>query len=536
MPASSKSKKKAVSDKKKQGSRKPRYLPETSILGVAGLSGLAAGLSAPGFDFWYLAWFALAPLFMLIASSADWKRVGLRSFTFCFAYSLTYLSWYLELHPLDWLGFSHWQSIGIATFCWLFASTHQALIGLICCLVIRLVPLTGGFFPTMVEGKWKAPALLVVPAVWVILQEKVLNAHNLLGVPWPMIEYSQYKQTAFIQAADLIGGIGIGYLIIMVNLVIAELLATLTAKLSLKSLAAHSQASACIHALVVGLIISACLVYGNSKLAKKEPEPNQQVAIVQGNTNINMQKAERRLTAKQLLDRYTLMLNGRHSDLCVLTENALPVVIKERKDLQEKLRDLARSQKSDIIFGAIEEDYDGNPFNSAFGMNKYGQLLPEAYHKRYLVPVGEYAPAFLKLFPEPLQKLTNTPAGTGFSAGKKPVVLNFAGKQIAPLICFETMAPDLAVSSVRNGGHLLVNLSDLAWFHKSMIGEQMLAFAVFRAIETDRFLIFAANTGPSVVISNHGNLIDKINCGEPGLLIARVSLRKELTTFTQWFH
>jgi len=161
--------------------------------------------------------------------------------------------------------------------------------------------------------------------------------------------------------------------------------------------------------------------------------------------------------------------------------------------------------------------------------------LPEAYHKRYLVPVGEYTPAFVKLLPEFLQRLTDTPAGTGFESGKKPVVLNFEGKKIAPLICFETIAPEIVSSSVRNGGELLVNISDLAWFHDDMVGAQTEACAVFRAVESGRYFVYAANTGPSLVISPLGAVDLRSKCGEEKLLSAKVELLDELTPFAQWY-
>jgi apolipoprotein N-acyltransferase len=149
--------------------------------------------------------------------------------------------------------------------------------------------------------------------------------------------------------------------------------------------------------------------------------------------------------------------------------------------------------------------------------------------------VGEYTPAFVKLLPEVLQRLTNTPAGEGFNSGNKPVVLEMSGKKIAPLICFETIAPEIVSSSVRNGGQLLVNISDLAWFHGNMVGAQTEACAVFRSLESGRYFIYAANTGPTLVINPLGVVELRSKSGEEKLLTAKVEMLSDLTPFAEWY-
>jgi apolipoprotein N-acyltransferase len=134
-----------------------------------------------------------------------------------------------------------------------------------------------------------------------------------------------------------------------------------------------------------------------------------------------------------------------------------------------------------------------------------------------------------------MQRLTNTPAGGGFHSGTESVALNLSCGKVAPLICFETLSPELVSSSVRQGGQLLVNISDLAWFHESCIGEQMLAFSVMRAIENSRWFIFAANTGPSAIIDAKGRIVHLSKQNTERLLVGKVRLSSEITPFTQWF-
>ena len=104
---------------------------------------------------------------------------------------------------------------------------------------------------------------------------------------------------------------------------------------------------------------------------------------------------------------------------------------------------------------------------------------------------------------------------------------------LAPLICFETISPQLSAQSVRAGGELLANISDLAWFHDSIIGEQMIASAVLRAIENRRYFIFAANTGPSAIISMTGVISKKSAKNVQEVLTGKVALNSEISFFTR---
>lgn len=501
------------------------------------LSGAMLGLSAPGWGQWYLAWVGLVPLLLTVeAASGKWQAFT-RGFLFALAYNLVYLTWYLNLHPLSWLGFDDLQSMALACAAWLIVSGHQALLTAVIAVVLKVLPTTGGFIPRQVEKKWKLPALLVIPLLWVILQNKLLNAPQFLGVPWTMLEYSQYQQLPVLQITSLIGGIGLGAMIVLSNTVIAEMIATLSERLAFKPLAAASRQATCINALIVGCLVLSSVAFGFYRLSTTQTgDVTQPLSVVQGNINIEMQKTKHAYTLSELVRHYGRLVGATPPGLCIWTESALPAYLKNEPALKETLASLSRDGKRDMIIGSLDRDFDGHPFNSAFGVAADGKLLEATYHKRYLVPFGEYLPAACQMLPEWIQRLTNTPAGGGFSSGKFPVVLNLSGKSVAPLICFETLSPELVSSSVRNGGELLVNLSDLAWFHESMIGDQMVAFSVLRATETGRYFVFAANTGPSAIIDPTGHIVAISPLGKEAILSGKVALRRDLTPFTLWFH
>ena len=539
MPTATKSKKVSSKEKNKpqeKAAGKPAGGKVWRALALSAISGAIFGLSAPGFGQWYLAWFGLAPLLLLSVSSRSVWQAAIRGLIFGTCYNLVYLNWYLQLHPLSWMGMNDWQSIPLALFCWSFVSTWQGVITAVFAMVMRLVPLCGGAIPRKVEEKWKIPALLFIPIFWTALFEKLGNAHDLLGVPWSLIEYSQYQQTALIQIASIIGGIGLSVLIVAVNVAIAGFVATHFRKIEFKNLAESSNLASTCSLLVLLLAISGTIIFGFVQMQGKHLRPDVNLSVLQGNINIDMQKTTHRYTLSDLLQRYASQLKSCPPGICVFSESALPTYLRKSPHVLSFLTSIARDKQVDMVVGSIDEDDAGRPFNSAFGINRQGGLLNEAYHKRFLVPVGEYTPAFVKLFPDYIQKLTNTPAGTGFAPGKKPTVLNLSGKHVGPLVCFETIAPELATSSTRNGAEVLVNISDLAWFHNSMIGEQTAACATFRAVETGRYFVYAANTGPSLVINPLGQITGRTAMGTDSVLTRKVQLLQDHTLFTQWYH
>ena len=506
-------------------------------LALAAGGGGLLGLSAPGNPFWILAWVGLIPLLLQIAGGKGRRKTFLLGLIFGTCYNLTALNWYLGLYPLDWLGFNWWQGWLLAGSALTIVSFHQGLLIGLLSLILYMVPLTGGFLPRKVSGKWHLPALIFIPIFWVLFMNKIGNAPGALGVPWSMLEYSQYRQTQLIQCASIIGGIGIGALIVLVNTALAGLYATIKGKSKFKALAAKNKGAA-IKDLLISLVLMASIVaLGLFESAKVETETkaDTDLYMLQGNINIDMQKTSRRYSLTDLFEHYDELLKGVKGGVLVWTESSVPIFLNEHKHVIEELRNLARDRELDMVVGSMHRKIKTRPYNSAYGIGGNGTMVTNVYHKRYLVPFGEYAPAIIDLFPPVVRKLTNTPAGSGFAAGTVPHVLDLPRGKIAPLICFECISPELVVSSTRAGGELLVNVSDLAWFHESSIGEQMIAFSIFRAIENRRYLAFAANTGPSAVIDPRGKVTARSKMSKALVLKGRVKFLKDRTIFSRWF-
>lgn len=524
--------------KKEKNAGKSNSLPDNSKLVksylLIALSGAILGLSAPGIDQWYLTWFGVAPLVISIATSAGVRQAFLRGLTFGLAYNLVYANFLLGLQPLNWLGFNEWQGWLVAAAAWFSACLHQGLITAIFAALARLMPMSGGFLPKKSGNGFALPALLTVPLLWVLIHHKIGNAHDALGIPWTMLEYSQYRQINIIQTASAIGGIGICFLIVMWNTALASLIASVW-KIKNKMLAVTSREHAYYQQLLAAVILVAFLGLGFYMRSLSHVPATDTASIVQGNVNIDMQKTERRYTLAELMHHYAALTRQAPAGLCVYNENSLPTYLRYEGEVQQSLSTLAKQQHVNIIVGSLDHDTVGHPFNSAYGVSENGSFLSDVYHKRYLVPLGEYTPWMVEYLPKWVKKITNTPAGTGFRAGDKPVLLKFNQYPVAALICFETLSPELTAASVRAGGQVLVNVSDLAWFHESIIGRQMIAFSVLRAVENRRYFIFAANTGPSAIIDPNGYIRQISPLNKDDVLTGKFGLNAQLTPFTRWY-
>ena len=96
---------------------------------------------------------------------------------------------------------------------------------------------------------------------------------------------------------------------------------------------------------------------------------------------------------------------------------------------------------------------------------------------------------------------------------------------ILPLICYEVIFTNLVQSSAE-ATNLIVNISEDGWFGNSIGPHQHFAKSIFRAIESNTFLIRSANKGISAIVDNKGKVIKKLNSYEAGYIQFKVPLIK----------
>ncbi len=180
-----------------------------------------------------------------------------------------------------------------------------------------------------------------------------------------------------------------------------------------------------------------------------------------------------------------------------------------------------------IVFGGLSSDVvDGERrlYNTAFLTNASGEITAH-YDKTFLLAFGEYLP-FGETFPELYDYSPNT---GHFTPGTHVRSLEFGEYRIGALICYEDILPNF-VRAVMNEDepHLLVNVTNDAWFGDTQEPWIHLALAEMRAVEHHRYVIRATNTGISAVIDPLGRVVAHTETFE------RASLRSEVRMMEGW--
>ncbi|MDA7606125.1 apolipoprotein N-acyltransferase [Pelagibacteraceae bacterium] len=192
--------------------------------------------------------------------------------------------------------------------------------------------------------------------------------------------------------------------------------------------------------------------------------------------------------------------------------------ISEYKEMFEK----SFSENHLILLGVNTvdiKDNDNSVFNSLIIINNKFDVLFK-YNKIKLVPFGEFLPFEKILNKLGLKKITQ---GYGsFSKGNETKIFLWDKVKLLPLICYEIIFPELSKNQEQK--NLIVNISEDAWFGKTIGPNQHLAKAIFRSVENNVFLIRSANKGFSAFIDNKGIVKKVLKPDEVGIIELKVPL------------
>jgi len=247
--------------------RKNSFKRELGFRALSAVFGAILGLCTPGLDHWYIAWFGLVPLLILIVTARAPYQAAWRGFCMGTAYNLVCMNWYLLVRANVWSGNFSVSPEVMSLGSWILMSIHQGLFFGIFACILKALPLTGGWLPERIGNRWHLPSFVAAPLLWVLITDKIGNAPSVLGVPWTLLEYSQYKQLLIIQSACIIGGIGIGMAILLANCTIAALISFKKAQLC--ALTCGSGSALLINCCISLLVLAAIPVYGNQRLSNE---------------------------------------------------------------------------------------------------------------------------------------------------------------------------------------------------------------------------------------------------------------------------
>jgi len=455
------------------------------LLFAAVTSAFLMTAASPGYNLWFLAYFALVPMLVAIPLTGKGFLTSWLYGTFYFAINLRWI-----INALSEFGGS------------------PVIVGIIATIAFSMfLGIFWGIFGWVYRKKAGANFLMA----GVVVALEVARSTILTGFPMLNLSHTQYNFLPAIQIAEVAGSYGISLIIAYMNLSIASLITSKNKQSILFAL----------------LIAAASFTYGFSVQNRQYAGNELSVDIIQPAYS----QAEKWIPEKK----YDLMavVNGLlrevdhdTTDLILLPETVYPAFLNDGFAGYHMLT--ISGEKTPTIAGGIrftEKDGKRTYNNSVFMFNKSTLTL---YDKLHLVPFGEYFP-FKSLF-KPIDYYFFKGA-EDFTPGKETSVFVSDKFTAAPLICYESMYSYLLRDQVMLGADIATVVTNDSWFGNTMGPYQHLATDVIRAVEFRKPVLRAAQSGISACISPSGRITDKLATGVKGHLRCDVTTHKGLTLF-----
>lgn len=464
-------------------------LQTSLILLVMLLSGIAVTLSFAPFGFWPLSLVAVALLNIALEKCSPRRAFALGWFYGAGLFG-SGVSWvYISIHKYGFTS-APLALVFTAAFCGLLALI-PALAAMIYCRWVR-----AGL----------AGRILGFAALWLL--SEWLRVWLLTGFPWLYLGYA-YIDTALAGWAP-VGGI------FLVSLIVYFSGACLAQAIYRKR-----------WSLLLAPLALWILGYSLQQQSWTQPTGDTlRIAAVQANiTQDQKWLPENYRPTLERYDRMTQPLLGKH-DLVIWPEAAIPNYYHVAKPFLDAMAAFAEDEGSALLTGIPYRSPDG-VYNAVVVLTGGSGL----YAKQKLVPFGEYVP--LEHWLRGLIRFFNLPMSSFSKGPPDQAPLLIKGQRIAPFICYEVVYPDFLIRQM-NDAHLLLTVSNDAWFGRSIGPKQHFQMARMRALETGRPLIRATGSGITAVIDERGRVIERIPAFSPGVLSADVDSFEGHTPFLRF--
>lgn len=192
------------------------------------------------------------------------------------------------------------------------------------------------------------------------------------------------------------------------------------------------------------------------------------------------------------------------------------------------------SKPAALLFSAPTHRPPVKHFNSALLLMPGGEV-PIPYHKRVLVPFGEYIP-YIEEFP--WLAWLHPAAAHGPSPGTSAVIFevprddNRSPAGVSPLICYEDLFSSLSREAAGRGAQVLVDLASGSWALSDMPLMQHHLIASFRSLETRKVLLRSSAVGLTAVVDATGRTISQLPPHARDVLVADITLHDQRTLYS----
>ncbi len=121
--------------------------------------------------------------------------------------------------------------------------------------------------------------------------------------------------------------------------------------------------------------------------------------------------------------------------------------------------------------------------------------------------------------------------GRGDPARLGQRVLQTGSDRVGGYVCYDSGFPEVTRNLVRLGANVLSESTNDGWFGGGVGNLQHFLIDRMRAIETDRFVLRAANTGVTALVDPRGRVVTKLPLNQPGALTVQYA---QMTTITPY--
>ncbi len=487
------------------GSRPPRvtaFFLKVAIVLVAAYS-QSAGVSWPfffGFEtgqsLWWLQCAALGVLVGVLHCCSHWKQAA--GFGLLFATA--------------WL---------CATFWWLYISMHTygGLNSLLTAIaIVSLAAALGLYYAVACGLYWRLKgdrplmASLTFAALWTMAE--MARGTWLTGFGWGAVGYA-HLTGPLAGFVPWVGAYGVG-----------ALAAWLAAGAVLAPRSGNALRFALVALFGVGLLVPL------THPAWSQSAGHLSVTLLQGNIPQD-EKFQSGSGIPLALRWYGEELNRSATDLVVAPETALPVLPQDLPDgywdgLTARFTLGKQAALVGSPWGNLREGYTNSVF--AFGPNPKEEWR---YDKHHLVPFGEFIPPLFRWFTQ----MMNIPLGDFNRGAIGQASYPWMGQLLALNICYEDLfGEELGARFIDPAlaPTIFVNVSNIGWFGDSVAIDQHLQISRMRAVEFERPMLRATNTGATVVIDHTGRVTHSLPRSTRGVLVGEVQGRTGTTPFAWW--
>jgi apolipoprotein N-acyltransferase len=509
------------------------------------LSALLQILIFPLPGLYILSWFALTPLILAVLRARPAGEleidgsVKLRAASPWQAFLLAYTCGVLWFAGTCYWIFGTMRQFG-------GMSTPLALLALfLFCLYLGLYHGLFGLLLGLMAGPGRdyRRALVAAPFLWVLTE---LARTRITGFPWNLLGTAQVDNVPLCRIATWTGVYGLSCEIVLVNVAVAAAFLVPRQKRA---------------ALLVAALASAAVLQSGRLVEPPAAVADREALLVQQNIPIavrwppdyfnSLLSELTSLTLKSAADGAAQVSSGQSStgqsstgkgsttkfDLIIWPESPAPFYTSDPR-FRNAISDMARRAGTWVVTGSIgtaSAAQSGREliFNSAAIVSPTGKWTGR-YDKVHLVPFGEYLP-----FPSLFSFAGGLTKEVGeFEPGRSRVPMDAGDAKLGVFICYESVFPDDVRQFADQGAQVFVNISNDGWYGDSGAYAQHLNQTRMRAIENERWILSAANTGVTGSIDPYGRIVVRAPRKERTTLVAPYALTYVTTFYSRhgdWF-